>query len=112
MNLHNGADPTTVPLPHAPETRLAPDVPQLEARRRGLRRGRRGSDVNGTRVHCLSCFITGNTNLDGDVALCDLPHVETNCGNHVFAELARLKHTHRCVHLNEQIHKVIMKNTE
>lgn len=37
--------------------------------------------------------VFNNTNLDGDVALCDLPHVEANCGNHVFAELARLKYT-------------------
>lgn len=33
-----------------------------------------------------------STNLDGDIALCDLPHVETNRRNHVFTELARLKH--------------------
>lgn len=35
------------------------------------------------------------TNLDGDIALGDLPHVEANCGDHVFAELARLKQTNR-----------------
>lgn len=35
--------------------------------------------------------VFNNPNLDGDVALCDLPHVETNRGNHVFTELARLE---------------------
>lgn len=35
--------------------------------------------------------VVNNPNLDGDVALCDLPHVETNRGNHVFTELARLE---------------------
>lgn len=47
-----------------------------------------------------------STNLDGDVALRDLPHVETNCGDHVFAELAGLKdtHTHTAGHVhNSQI---------
>lgn len=38
------------------------------------------------------------THLDGDVALSDLPHVEPNCRNHVFTELARLKHTHTHTH--------------
>lgn len=47
---------------------------------------------------CISLYIyvknkknrsrNGTTNLDGDIALGDLPHVEANCGNHVFAELA------------------------
>lgn len=37
----------------------------------------------------------GTTNLDGDIALGDLPHIEANCGNHVFAELARLKGTNK-----------------
>lgn len=35
--------------------------------------------------------VFNHPNLDGDVALCDLPHVETNRGNHVFTELARLE---------------------
>lgn len=33
----------------------------------------------------------GATDLDGDVAFSDLPHVESDCGNHVFTELTRLK---------------------
>lgn len=50
---------------------------------------------------CLNVYIyiyigrNGTTNLDGDVALGDLPHIEANCGNHVFAELARLKDTNK-----------------
>lgn len=36
----------------------------------------------------------GTTNLDGDISFSDLPHVEPDCRNHVFTELARLKHTH------------------
>lgn len=39
------------------------------------------------------CVWNGTTNLDGDVALGDLPHIEAHCGNHVFAELARLQDT-------------------
>lgn len=33
----------------------------------------------------------GNTDLDGDISFGDLPHIEANCGNHVFAEMAWLK---------------------
>lgn len=35
----------------------------------------------------------GAIDLDGDVAFSDLPHVESDCGNHVFTELTRLKNT-------------------
>lgn len=35
----------------------------------------------------------GITNLDSDITLGDLPHIEANCGNHVFAELTGLENT-------------------
>lgn len=81
LNLHNSTDSTTVALPHAPEARLTPDVPQLETRRHRQR----------TEGRCDGQQWFNNPNLDGDVALRDLPHVETNRGNHVFTELARLE---------------------
>lgn len=30
-------------------------------------------------------------NLDRDISFGDLPHVEANCGNHVFTEVSRLE---------------------
>lgn len=47
----------------------------------------------------------GAIDLDGDVAFSDLPHVESDCGNHVFTELTRLKNTKKRTVIQRLYHK-------
>lgn len=54
----------------------------------------------------------GAIDLDGDVAFSDLPHVESDCGNHVFTELTRLKNTKKCTVNKDYIIKGAESNSD
>lgn len=95
QDLHDGADSSTVTFPHASEPRLTADIPQLQ---------NTNTMKLDTHAHCLLHLGIRTTHLDGDVPFSDLPHVESNCRNHVFTELARLKQTNTQIHTQAHTH--------
>lgn len=93
---HNRVDSPTVTFPHASEARLTTDVPDLRAEEESLNaQAIQRWAQNWARVPIVSMWFAALsfimlTYLYCHVAFGDLPHVETNRGNHVFTELARL----------------------
>lgn len=79
---HNGADPSAVPLPHAPESRLASDIPQLHTHK---------LVKYDQRLQCCNyCESSTNSHLNSDVSFSDFTHVKAHSGDHILTELPRL----------------------
>lgn len=92
-NLHDSIHPSTVTLPHASEPRLSTYVPYLRAEVT-IRSWAKQALVSRDRAEVKYWkwyFTNVITYLYGHIAFCDLSHIETNRGNHVFTEMPRLQ---------------------